>query len=236
MTRSRKQKFIRKIKQRVGCQECGKEGPIRKLHFHHVDKESKVNKVSNMVREGVYTLDDIKNEIKKCQIVCQKCHYNIHSHNTDDCIDALECVAEKLGKSPTMDEYSESRRDTDPSSRTVYRIFNSWNDAKEAANLSKNISTHNIDYTNDDCINSLEYVAEKLGKSPTMDEYSENRRDTDPSAKTVSNIFDSWNNAKQDAGLKTVGQYSSNRKTGLDYEPEDDSGLVIEEQSELGSF
>jgi len=88
-----------------------------------------------MVEESGYTLDDIKNEIKKCKIVCINCHNNIHSCTRDECINALEYVAEKLGKSPTTSEYHECRRDTDPSSSSIIRCFNSWNDAKEAAGL-----------------------------------------------------------------------------------------------------
>jgi len=238
MTRSHKRKFVRKTKQRVGCQECGKEGPMRKLHFHHVDKESKVNKVSNMALESRYTLDDLTNEIKKCKIVCINCHNNIHNpgYTRDDCIDALEYVSEKVGKSPTKREYIEHNRDTDPSYNSIRNVFGCLNDAKEAANLSTNISTRNIDYTRDDCINALEYVSEKVGKSPSKREYHEYRRDTDPSPKTVIRIFDSWNNAKQAADLKTVSKYISKRETELEYESETMTGVVIEGQSKLGSF
>jgi hypothetical protein len=206
MSRSSKIKFARKIKQIVGCQDCGKEGPTKILHFHHVDEQAKVKEISNMTLESRYTLDDVKNEIKKCKIVCKKCHINIHSRTRDECINALEYVAEKLGKSPSKREYSEYKRDTDPSYYAIRNVFDTWNDAKEAANLTTNTSSYNTGYTCDECINALEYVAEKLGKSPTKREYSENRRDTDPSSKTVYNVFDSWNDAKQDAGLKTVGE------------------------------
>jgi len=152
-------------------------------------------------------------------------------YTRDDCINALEYVAEKLGKSPSKKEYNKNKRDTDPSAKTVARIFECWNDAKEAANLSSYGS-----YTRDDCIDALEYVAETLGKSPSYSEYSENRRDTDPSHTSIRTCFESWNDAKEAADLKTVGQFSSDRATGLDPEPEADSGLVIEGQSELGSF
>ena len=137
MPRSRKQKFVRKTKQRVGCQECGKEGPIRKLHFHHLDSESKVVEVSRMNRSSAYTFNDLKNEIKKCKIVCQKCHLVAHDtmHTREDYIDALEYVAEKIGKSPTNREYREWKRDTYPSPTTIADVFGSWNDAKKASDL-----------------------------------------------------------------------------------------------------
>jgi hypothetical protein len=176
---------------------------MRELHFHHVDRKSKVKEISDMVRESGNTLDNLKNEINKCKIVCQKCHINIHSRTRDECINALEYVAEKLGKSPTFTEYNECRRDTDPSSSSIIRCFDSWNDAKETANLTTNINTNSIGYTRDDCIDSLEYVSEKLGKSPTFTEYRDYKSDTDPSPSTMYNIFGSWNDAKEAANLTT---------------------------------
>jgi hypothetical protein len=211
---------------------------MRELHFHHVDRESKVLEISEMTRTSEYTLDDMKNEIKKCKIVCQKCHHIAHDimHTRDDCIDALKYIAEKLDKSPSYSEYCENRRDTDPSKTTVVKKFGCWNDAKEAAGLSKITPG----YTRDECITALEYIAEKLDKSPTFREYYENKRDTDPSTHAITNSFECWNDAKEAAGLKTVSKDISERETGIEPEPEPEaeaeSGLVIEGQSKLGNF
>jgi hypothetical protein len=89
-------------------------------------------------------------------------------------------------------------------------------------------------HTRDDCIYALEYVAEKLGRSPTKREYIEHNRDTDPSHTNLRKFFDSWNDGKEAAGLKTFSKDISGKETGI--EPEDEAGLVIEGQSKLGNF
>lgn len=50
-----------------------------------------------------------------------------------ECLDALQNAAERLGKSPTKAEYEEL--DLRPASTTIIRLLGSWNRAKERANL-----------------------------------------------------------------------------------------------------
>lgn len=56
-------------------------------------------------------------------------------YSKEDCIEALEKVAEDIGKSPTYKEYQNA--DVGPAASTIKRIFGSWNNAKEASSLEK---------------------------------------------------------------------------------------------------
>ncbi len=50
-----------------------------------------------------------------------------------DCIEALRAAADRLGESPSKAAYEEL--DITPSSTTILRLFDGWNDAKERAGL-----------------------------------------------------------------------------------------------------
>lgn len=67
---------IRLIKEQSGCKICGNKN-IHCLDFHHRPKTKKKNTVCNLVRHG-YSLELIKKEIKKCDIVCSNCHRTHH--------------------------------------------------------------------------------------------------------------------------------------------------------------
>lgn len=68
--------YIKSIKEQSGCKICGNKN-IHCLDFHHRPKTKKKNTVCNLVRHG-YSLEIIKNEIKKCDIVCSNCHRTKH--------------------------------------------------------------------------------------------------------------------------------------------------------------
>jgi len=54
-----------------------------------------------------------------------------------------------------------------------------------------------------DCLDALWTAAERLGESPSKADYEE--LDITPSSTTILRLFDSWNDAKEQAGLKTLG-------------------------------
>ena len=56
-----------------------------------------------------------------------------------DCVDALREAARELGSSPTKAEYEDLG--LTPASATIIRTVGGWNDAKELAGLSTNVST-----------------------------------------------------------------------------------------------
>lgn len=67
---------IKTIKEQSGCKICGNKN-IHCLDFHHRPKTKKKNTVCNLVRQG-YSLNIIKKEIKKCDIICSNCHRTQH--------------------------------------------------------------------------------------------------------------------------------------------------------------
>lgn len=69
-------KYITEVKEKSKCHICG-EDRWWVLDFHHV--KNKIMSIPEMARNGC-SLDDLKNEIEKCIIVCANCHRDIH-HN-----------------------------------------------------------------------------------------------------------------------------------------------------------
>ena len=65
--------FIIRVKRRYGCQTCGYKKSLSALEFHHL--HSKKNMISNM---WGYSRATLKEEIKKCILVCSNCHSEIH--------------------------------------------------------------------------------------------------------------------------------------------------------------
>lgn len=55
-----------------GCVDCG-ESNIATLQFDHV-KGKKIANISELVRNSA-SIDKIKKEISKCEIVCANCHF-----------------------------------------------------------------------------------------------------------------------------------------------------------------
>ncbi len=63
-------KFINEKKNKP-CVDCGKVFPPCAMDFDH--RRDKITEVSNMRRVGM-SLDQVKAEIKKCDVVCANCH------------------------------------------------------------------------------------------------------------------------------------------------------------------
>ena len=63
--------LIRSYKENVACTDCKIVYPYYVLDFDHVGND-KVENISKMARW--YPLEEIVNEIKKCEIVCANCH------------------------------------------------------------------------------------------------------------------------------------------------------------------
>ena len=77
---TRKRKWIQDYKLRHGCAICGYNKNARALEFHHIDGEKEFC-INTACGKG---LDAIKEEIKKCIVVCANCHREIHSEEVLD--------------------------------------------------------------------------------------------------------------------------------------------------------
>lgn len=112
-------------------------------------------------------------------------------------IKALKEVASDLGYSPSLDIYDEHKPDWAPCSRTIASHFGgSWSQAKREAELQTR------DFSTAECLESLQFVSETLGASPTVEEYESNRPPDAPSSTTIIDRVGSWNEAKRAKNLE----------------------------------
>lgn len=70
--RKRKRSFIQRVKIRLGCKVCGYNKCASALHFNHIKPEDKQYNIAEMVKR--FSMDAIKNEIRKCEVLCANCH------------------------------------------------------------------------------------------------------------------------------------------------------------------
>lgn len=73
-----KTNFLQKLRKQ--CEEllggkCEKCGATENLEFHHKNKEEASFKLGSMAR---HSKKDVFNEVKKCMLLCHKCHWNEH--------------------------------------------------------------------------------------------------------------------------------------------------------------
>ena len=57
------------------CIHCGYDKCFASLHFHHVDPKEKDPQWSKM---RFWCIERLKDELKKCVLVCANCHGEIH--------------------------------------------------------------------------------------------------------------------------------------------------------------
>lgn len=64
--------YIRKVKEETPCVECGVNYPYYVMDFDHLedDKDFHISQHTKITR----SLERIKEEIDKCEIVCSNCH------------------------------------------------------------------------------------------------------------------------------------------------------------------
>ena len=69
--RERNRKIVWDLLSKTCCKDCGCTNPLV-LTFDHLDPKQKTHDVSDLVYKG--TLDQLDNELAKCEIVCANCH------------------------------------------------------------------------------------------------------------------------------------------------------------------
>lgn len=69
------QNFANRVKTKFGCSQCGEKYP-KALDFHHI-RGSKFHSISFLCLKG-YTMKVIKDEMRKCVILCANCHRKQH--------------------------------------------------------------------------------------------------------------------------------------------------------------
>ena len=74
--RQKLRKFVNRVKLKIGCQskDCfGYPNIPEVLQFDHIDRSKKYNNISNLVNT-FSNISIIKEEIRKCRILCGNCH------------------------------------------------------------------------------------------------------------------------------------------------------------------
>ena len=79
-----KVEYVEDLKERLTCSEEGcDESRSVALCFHHKPEYEKREKVSRMAVTG-YGLEELKEEIHKCELICHKCHRERHANTNID--------------------------------------------------------------------------------------------------------------------------------------------------------
>lgn len=74
----RHRRFISEYKEKRCCKICGASGRVKKLVFHHINPAEKEHAISEMKR---HSIEQIKQEMKKCILLCPRCHGKLHGHS-----------------------------------------------------------------------------------------------------------------------------------------------------------
>ena len=73
--RSENRKYIDDLKNNSKCKYCEEDHPAC-LDFHHCDPQEKERCISRAMR--AFSLERLKLEVEKCEIVCANCHRKLH--------------------------------------------------------------------------------------------------------------------------------------------------------------
>lgn len=68
--------YLDALKQEAGCRNCSERDPAC-LVFHHRNPATKFFHVSEAA-EGKYSLETIRAEVGKCDVLCANCHLKLH--------------------------------------------------------------------------------------------------------------------------------------------------------------
>lgn len=72
-------KWFFEYKKGLKCSVCSESHPAT-IDFHHLDIKKKDNGISHLVYNG-YSIERIKQELAKCEVLCANCHRKAHYQN-----------------------------------------------------------------------------------------------------------------------------------------------------------
>ena len=134
-------------------------------------------------------------------------------YSDEELIEDLQRVIDELGRAPTTKEYNEHGI---ASASTISNRFGGWANALRSLGYEPQGST--ASYTDEELIEDLQRVIDKLGRAPTTAEYNQHGI---ASAATVDRRFESWSDALRSLGYEPQGTYT-------DEELKDDLQRVID--------
>jgi len=115
-------------------------------------------------------------------------------YTSEELLDKLRELANELGQSPTFGDMNE--HDDYPSAGVYIQRFGSWNAAKEQAGIDPGKQRNKI--SREELINELQRLADELDRTPTTTDMEEHGK---YSLTACYNQFESWNAAKEQAGV-----------------------------------
>ena len=80
--KERNKAFVKRYKSIYGCSVCSYKKSLSALHFHHL--HSKKKEITNMYG---YSRESVKEEMRKCILVCANCHSEIHDKEREEVIE-----------------------------------------------------------------------------------------------------------------------------------------------------
>jgi transposase len=80
--RGRKKKFILLEELGCKCEVCGYNKNLAALCFHHRDEHTKSYGLDSRMFAS-HSMESLRNEISKCQILCHNCHMELHHPDWD---------------------------------------------------------------------------------------------------------------------------------------------------------
>lgn len=90
---SDKREEVQLLKESLKCQKCGYNSYGAALDFHHLDPSQKDQRVVRLISNR-YSLDKVKEEIKKCIVLCANCHRVFHWRESTEGITIQEYLSE----------------------------------------------------------------------------------------------------------------------------------------------
>ena len=105
--KKRNHDFVQEYKKTHSCIRCG-ESETCCLDFHHIDPAKKFRVLGGMADRG-FSLERIKIEILKCEILCANCHRKFHHGVIAHSGERRTCNAEAVGAEPTNSTILKSR-------------------------------------------------------------------------------------------------------------------------------
>jgi formylmethanofuran dehydrogenase subunit E len=119
-------------------------------------------------------------------------------------LEDIQSVAEEMGRPPSSTEYNER---AEYSLSSVYKRFDDWADALDAAGLEElNFKSVVQRIGEEELLETLKHDIEEIGHVPTRDEYNEKGTYTDT---TYQNYFEGWNSALKKAGFEVNKQLNT---------------------------
>ena len=88
--------FVRRVKKQNYCLKC-RESRWYLLDFHHIDNKTKLNTIAKLIGKvsGKPNMIKIKNEIRKCMLLCSNCHREFHFMEMNEGITISEYLKTK---------------------------------------------------------------------------------------------------------------------------------------------